>query len=127
MVDIISDQRRNTEGGGCMVYISWTLPSNVHLNDLAHFMIFFNGTPNNRIAVTSTNLTVNSILHPVCICGAHNISITAINRCGIIGEIRHHVVKDPEPLPDVVCVAVAANTNLLNNTATDCGNQGKHA
>ena len=124
MVDIVSDQRRNTSTGGCVVYFSWTLPSNVARDDLGHFMIVFNGT----FTIIGSEIFINTSLamraYTVCSCGAHDISITAINCCDMMGESKHHIVKDPEPLPNNIIVCAATADSGFNNA--DCGNDGEH-
>ena len=125
MIDIISDQRRNTTTGGCVVHLSWTLPSNVGRNDLGHILVFFNGTLIiiGRETFTDTSLAMKT--YTVCSCGAHNISIIAINCCGMLGEAKHHILEDPDPLPNniMVCAAADSDSNIMNNA--DCGNYGE--
>ena len=107
MVDIISEQTRSTTG--CVVRFSWTLPSNVTIDDLSHFMIFLNGEHIGNRTVVNTSLATKT--HPVCTCGTHNISIIAVNRCGLMSNNDHNI-NDPEQQPDPMCDNDEANLEM---------------
>ena len=125
-MDVVSDQRRNTTAGGCVVHFSWTLPSNVAVGDLKHFMIFFNGKHIGNQTIINTSVAMKA--HPVCTCGTHNISITTINRCDLKGQSKVYNVEDPdqEPLPDAMCANADLNMKPMNSSLNPAdGNEGE--
>ena len=121
MVDIISDQRRNITAGGCVVHFAWVPPTNIGIDKLAYFIVYFNATHLNNEIITNTSLAMRA--YPVCTCGAHNISITAVSHCLKSGQSRDHIVEDPEPLPNEICATTDTDNMRMNNG--DCGNEGK--
>ena len=65
------------------------------------YEVYVNGTNVfNVISTINQNLTVTS--YPMCTCGAHRVSVNAVNRCGGKGQDTSVITLDPEQaLPPV--------------------------
>ena len=101
-INIISDQRRLNSTEGCFVHYSWTLPSNVTLDTMSHFVVSFNRMHAYN-EIINKSWTIYTRAHHVCTCDTHNISVVAIDHCGRPGQSIIHFVNDPEPMTDTMC------------------------
>ena len=98
MLEVIPRQIFNkipTDSGNCNVHLFWNFPNNIALDDISHFTVHINGT---HIANETRNANESSILtsYRLCSCGSHNISISAVNRCGMQSTLNI-IVEDPQP------------------------------
>ena len=65
------------------------------------------------------NSTWNLFAHPVCMCGSHNVSINAVNRCNRVGVSTQNMTVDPKPLPDLSRDCNDVTLPDLESTTTD--------
>ena len=101
--------------GNCILYLSWSLPSNIAEEDLSHYMIHLNGS--NVVNETHTaNSSLQLFAYPVC-CGSHSVSIRAVNRCGRVGPSTDDQTVLPTELPVVTC---PSEQSPQTTTSTQC-------
>lgn len=97
-----SDQRKDATGN-CIVHLSWSFPNNIATGDVSHFTVYINGT--NIINETNNiNESLTLAAYPVCSCATHNISISAVNRCGRVSPSTPNItLMDQRPYFPVEC------------------------
>ena len=85
-----------SDSGTCIVYLSWSLPTNIPPDDIAQFIVQIDG-------IHVANETGNSYMgvYHLCSCGSHIISISAVNRCGRSGSSISITVEDQLSLPQL--------------------------
>lgn len=86
MPQILSARQFETYSGNCDIYLLWSLPNNTAPNDTSHFAIYINGTHIADETRNNVNENLTVTVYRLCSCGSHNISITAVNRCGKSGR-----------------------------------------
>lgn len=104
----------------CVLHLTWSAPDNIPVEDVDHYMILINGE--NVINQTSNNSRRNLLAHPVCVCGPHNVSITAVNRCSQVGQSTPNMRVTPKTLPNITC-----DIEPTKPVVCDCPNDGKFA
>ena len=115
----LSARQYETYSGDCDVYLLWNLPSNIAPDDISHFAIYINGTHvanYNEIRNTSEILTMT--VYRLCSCGSHNISISAVNRCGRSGRSILVNVEGQLPIPQL---AMECQDKINSTSATTTG------
>lgn len=81
----------------CSLYMIWSAPSNIANRDVNRFVVYVNGTVSfNETNDKRKNLTL--AVYPVCSCGAHNVSVSAVNRCGQMGQSTPTITLDENPI-----------------------------
>ena len=133
---VISNQRMGTTGR-CVVNLSWSSPTNIATSDITHYMVHINGT---NIANETQNVhePLTLATYPLCDCGSHSVSISAVDHCGRMGQSTPnlYVTVDPEPfeLPELLCEdgfvteikpADDTYTDVATTTATNGRDKGK--
>ena len=102
--------------GDCEVYIAWSLPSNTAPDDISHFTISINGTHVDN-ETRNTNETLTTIVYSLCSCGSHNISISAVNRCGRSSRSVIVTVDGQLPTPQLI-IDCQDKINTTSDTTT---------
>ena len=94
---VLSARQYETYSGNYDIYLSWNLPSNIAPDDISHFTIYIDRT---HIAneTRSVNESLTVTVYRLCSCGSHNISITAVNRCGRSGRSVFIIVDVQLPM-----------------------------
>ena len=97
---VISASQCETYYRNCDIYLSWSLPNNIAPDDISHFTIYIDGT---HVANKTRNVNESLIVivYRLCSCGSHNISISAVNRCGRSGRSTLVTVDDQLPIPQL--------------------------
>jgi hypothetical protein len=102
----------------CTVSIAWITPRNVAQDDVSHYIIYVNGTTNYYVlSNTTTNDPDQDLLlttYPVCTCAEHQISVSAVDRCGREGERSPNIIPDRDPFSFTVTCEYAPSTNPGN-------------
>ena len=97
--------------GSCALNISWTAPDNIAISDIACFMIYIDGM-NDHNMTNSNNDTSIYLFYPVSSCASHNVSVSAVDRCGRESSPSSTITVNPKE----VCVCVdATRTPAVDN------------
>ena len=76
--------------GGCVIQLGWSPPINLDQEDISHYIVYIDGIDIlNKMSETDQNLTL--ISYPVCNCGVHSVSVSAVNHCGREGQRSHNI------------------------------------
>ena len=101
--------------GTCTIHLSWILPQNTDTLDVTHFAVSINGT-NIANETNNFNQSLSSTAYTLCSCASHNVSISAVNRCGSVGQSSPTItVNTLSPLP------VLDNECMGNCVIMTCG------
>ena len=124
MPQVISRQVSDaSDSGSCDLYLSWNLPSNIaRPNDVSHFIVRINGT---HFTNETTKANESSILtvYRLCSCGSHNINISAVSRCGSVGESALTIVNQlsiPQSTMECQSITTPTCTNECQGTVYMC-------
>ena len=105
-------QSAEYEMGKCAINISWIPPSNITISDTTHFMIYIDGE--NVHNVTNSNSdTILSLSHQVSSCDSHNVSVSAVDRCG-----RESPPSSATVNPGKFCVCLGVSAGRDNSKCT---------
>ena len=86
--------------GGCVIKLEWSPPINLDLEDISHYIVYVNGTDVlTRIIDKDEDANLTIISYPVHSCGAHNVSVSAVNRCGHEGQRSADITLEAIILP----------------------------
>ena len=110
MGEMASSQVKNINGG-CLVHISWTLPSGFSVMEMKHFLISLNGTPVENVPLNNKTIIMKAL--PVCSCDSHMISITAVNSCGNSGRTTSIFVDSPEHFVEERCDIITKSGGIM--------------
>ena len=109
--EMISKQTKDANET-CVLHLAWSSPRNIEIRHITHYMVHFDGK--NVINKTNDNATWSLFAYLVCMCGSHNVSITAVNRCDRPGRSTPNVAVNPKPLSNEVCDVGPTNaTDML--------------
>ena len=103
----------------CTVHISWILPANIPPEAVSHFMVQVDNLE--TMNITSTNNTLLSTYFPLCSCDDdYNISITAVNLCGLEGQSSKITISESASNLIVleqnsVCDVNKSESTIMNN------------
>ena len=105
-----------TERSGCTIYLGWNPPTNIAQDDVSHYIIYINGT---KFYSMMTNINRNLILiaFPVCICASHQITVSAVDRCGREGQRSPNIT----PVPDQFMFPFECRIPQSTNSETVAG------
>ena len=95
------------------MYLGWTPPTSTAQDDVSHYMIYINGT---NIFNKTTNIGQNLILtaYPVCFCAAHQVKVSAVDRCGHEGQRSPNITPLQDPFSfsfECEFVSITPSTN----------------
>ena len=83
--DITSNLMHDDSTGGCVIQLGWNPLINLALEDISHYIVYVDEIDVlNKISEADQNLT--QISYPMCNCGAHNVSVSAVSCCGCEGQ-----------------------------------------
>ena len=93
---------RYTGNSSCTISIAWNTPKNIAQDDISHYIIYINGTTNYYILNKTESINQNLILttFPVCPCAEHQVSVSAIDRCGREGQRSPSIIPEQDPFSD---------------------------
>ena len=94
--DLIVNQMTMMSMGSCIIHLGWNSPINITQADIAHYMIYINGT-NIMNKTKSTDHPLMLSAFPVCTCAAHQISVSAVDRCGVESQKSPDIIPDQDP------------------------------
>ena len=91
--DVTSNLIYDDSTGGCVIQLGWSPPINLAQEDISHYIVYVNGiNVLNKISETGQNLT--QILYPVCNCGAHSVSVSAVSRYDCEGQRSPSIILE---------------------------------
>ena len=94
---IMTTQRMDNCTGKCTILLGWNPPINIATEDVSHYMVYINETNAlSEKSETDKNFTLTA--YPVSSCGTHQVSVSAVNRCGHEGQRSPLNMLDQEPL-----------------------------
>ncbi|MCG8625235.1 MAG: hypothetical protein MJE68_24960 [Proteobacteria bacterium] len=101
----------------CVIFIAWITATNVAQDDVSHFTIYINGTSYyvskfNKTASIDQNLIL--IAFPVCTCAEHQVSVSAVDRCGHESQRSPNVIAEPNPFSNTTACEVTPSRNPGN-------------
>ena len=116
--DVTVNQRTEISMGSCIIYLGWNPLINTTQDDITHYMIYINGT-NIFNKTKSTDRPLMLSAFPVCTCAAHQISVSAVDRCGVESQKSPDIIPHQESvLPVNECGFVEDNlTQLITSDA----------
>ena len=89
----------------------WNPPSNINQRDIEHYMIYIDGTNiHNGSETTYMNSTSN------CVPNTTNISVSAVNRCGVAGPVNE---LDPAAAVNSDNASITENTPTTTDSAAE--------
>lgn len=94
----------------CILHIAWSNPKNMAAEDVSIYIISINGTNTHN---ETSNLTVTVSVYHVCQCASHNVSITAMNKCGHVGSTAR-IVLHPDKSQTEMCDSTCSNASTGN-------------
>lgn len=115
---IIAYQIKRKFNAECTVHISWTSPANIPPEAVSHFMVQVDNLE--TMNITSTNNTLLSTHSPLCSCDDdYNISITAVNLCGLEGQSSKITIISASNLivleQNSMCDVNKSESTIMNN------------
>ena len=100
-LNVTANLIKDTGVGGCTIQLGWSPPISIAFEAatyVSHYIVYVNGIDViNKTRETDQNLTL--ISYPVCSCGAHVVSVSAVNLCGCESQMSPNVTLDKEPVP----------------------------
>lgn len=110
---MLANQTMDTKGI-CLLHITWSAPSNIEPRYVSHYMIHVNGS--NLVNHTNLNNQQSHLItYPVCTCGSHNVSITAVSTCDSIGQSTDNYTTMPARLYNITCDGITPDPNTSDD------------
>ena len=95
---IMTTQRKDNCTGRCTILLGWSPPINIATEDVSHYIVYINGT-NTLSQKNEVDKNFTLTAYAVSSCGAHQISVSVVDRCGQEGQGSPLIMLDQEPLP----------------------------
>ena len=118
--NVIAKQKveRYTGNSNCTIFIAWI---NIARDDVSNFTIYINGTSYYVLNKTqSINQDLILTAFPVCTCAEHQVSVSAVDRCGHEGQRSPSITTTHRDL--ISSDTVACDFALLTNNYSGAGN-----
>jgi hypothetical protein len=119
---IMTTQGKDNCTGKCTILLGWSPPTNIAIEDISHYIVYINET--NLLSQESKNFTLTA--YPVSSCGAYQISVSTVDRCGREGQRSPIILLDQGPLPLSLTECQEPPTDAQIKTSSFQGNNQKN-
>ena len=98
--NITSNLRNDSLTGECTILVAWNAPTNIAVAGVLDYIVYIDGeNVVNETSVDGRELTIGA--YRVCSCDTHNVSVSAINVCGLESRRTPTVMVGNEDTKDL--------------------------